>query len=240
MMHRGTRAAGGGRAGWRWGGSVGLLSTWGSICLLATTTHAAAAWTTTPTDEARRSFVRCCCRAGHVCAFIATDRPTDRPPTGEVSTEAGHSAAAGTASVAAAGHPTTGSSSATDGAMQRDIFRLRLMVRTGCCSFRMRPKFVVVVLVVNFFNHNFVNCKATLVVEIKNQRYLINVSNFWAMKLKVALCHALAFHITSASPSATITPSALAPSATLAPSALCALYSTAADVVAAIAATVTS
>jgi len=168
------------------------------------------------------------------------DRPTDRPPTGEVSTEAGHSAAAGTASVAAAGHPTTGSSSATDGAMQRDIFRLRLMVRTGCCSFRMRPKIVVVVLVVNFFNHNFVNCKATLVVEIKNQRYLINVSNIWAMELKVAVCHALAFHITSASPSTTITPSALVPSATLAPSALCALYSTAADVVAAIAATVTS
>jgi len=124
--------------------------------------------------------------------------------------------------------------------MQRDIFRLRLMVRTGCCSFRMRPKIVVVVLVVNFFNHNFVNCKATLVVEIKNQRYLINVSNIWAMELKVALCHAPAFHITSASPSTTITPSALAPSATLAPSALSALYSTAADVVAAIAATVTS
>ena len=62
------------------GGSVGLLSTWGSICLLATTTHAAAAWTTTPADEARRSFVRCCCRAGHVRALIATDRPTDRRP----------------------------------------------------------------------------------------------------------------------------------------------------------------
>ena len=175
-----------------------------------------------------------------LATFAPLLRPTDRPPTGEVSTEAGHSAAAGTASVAAAGHPTTGSSSATDGAMQRDIFRLRLMVRTGCCSFRMRPKIVVVVLVVNFFNHNFVNCKATLVVEIKNQRYLINVSNIWAMELKVALCHALAFHITSASPSTTITPSALAPSATLAPSALCALYSTAANVVAAIAATVTS
>jgi len=32
---------------------------------------------------------------------------------------------------------------------------------------------IVVVVVVTFFNYNVVNCKATLILEIKNLRYII-------------------------------------------------------------------
>jgi len=33
-----------------------------------------------------------------------------------------------------------------------------------------RTRGVVVVVVVTFFNHNFVNCKATSILEVKNKR----------------------------------------------------------------------
>jgi len=44
---------------------------------------------------------------------------------------------------------------------------LRQTAHTHCASVHQAAKLVVVVVVVTFFNHNFVNCKATLILAIK-------------------------------------------------------------------------